>query len=897
MNTFPQGANKYGIVIESVRTFSDMSKAEFKQKSMKKKFPVNTPVIDIKPFKKDIVVDGKTALREFCKDREAHRTLEKIIVANAQGYLPDVFYDITNPKILDLKSSALDHISIKIANLSGLTMLNLSKNFLKTLPKELASLSKLKKLVLDGNKFREIPSCVCKLPQLYELYISDNHVVKFPEELSNLKTLAKIYINNNKLSEFPKEVLELPLMESLGLDNNDIKSIPSKIGELKKLRRFSLVGNNVKHIPDEIGELSTLKFFDMGKNLVNYIPPTIAKCKRLNELRLNDNKLNTIPLEFPTMTKLEKLWLSNNPLTYLPPSLDKLNLKVLYVEEKWSRAFKSVISLTCVAEEIEAAATSTKNKLIQMGRDLAAKEQLKEKAKKLQLDVEPAITLDVAKDLIKQHKNRKPVKEELNTNPTGVIDFNNMPQMQPMAPVPNNLRMHDSNNVHITSAEPMVQMPPPESMVQMPPPEPMVQMPPPEPMVQMPPPSMTSPPMSSPAMPSHAPYTYMNGWGIMQPPYMNQPEEMVYNIYNPVPPMFAPPPQLPQTQMTPPEMNTPNVMHNPMMQNEHPVVFANKTEIPKSSQMVNSFLEDIKNYYDGIIADKKECIFKLNRSLQENKLQIRVLDDENCYLREQAKEASDAAEKANAKAEEFRLESEKLRAEIEKMKRAAREAKEKVSADSKSKTKSRKHTKRANEDQARALFGSEITILQKAIFNEGQAKKALRTKMMKMALESQQNAIKCMNMKRTIYQLQEEVTKAKEDTGKAELNAKQAALIFAVDKQLATEQKEQVQEKNVAICRESKVQLYGEAFYEEHGAYYPVYIMQQTQDQDFKVIFLNFKGNARERTLKPEYVRFAYKDNSKSIPEQQETRLEPFTDIIREPSMGLSSNSSDKSDC
>merc|ERR1719373_604135 len=317
-----------------------------------------------------------------------------------------------------------------------------------------------------------------------------------------------------------------------------------------------------------------------------------------------------------------------------------------------------------------------------------------------------------------------------------------------------------------------------------------------------------------------------------------------------------------------------------MIQNEHPVVFANKTEIPKSSQMVNSFLEDIKNYYDGIIAEKKECIFKLKRSLQENKLQIRVLDDENCYLREQAKEASDAAEKAKAKAEEFRLESEKLRAELEKMKRAAREAKEKISADSKSKTKNRKYTKRANEDQARALFGSEITILQKAIFSEGQAKKALRTKMMKMALESQQNAIKCMNMKRTIYQLQEEVTKAKEDTGKAEL-----------DKQLATEQKEQVKEKNVAICRE------GEAFYEEHDAYYPVYIMQQTRDQEFKVIFLNFKGTARERTLKPEYVRFAHKDYSKSIPEQQETRLEPITDIIREPSMGLSSDSSDKSDC
>lgn len=866
MNTFPQGANKYGIVIESVRTFSDMSKAEFKQKSMKKKFPVNTPVIDIKPFKKDIVVDGKTALREFCKDREAHRALEKIIVANAQGYLPDVFYDITNPKILELKSSILDHISIKIANISGLTNLNLSKNLLTSLPKELASLSKLRKLVLDGNKFGEIPSCVCKLPQLYELYISDNLVVKFPKELANLKTLAKIYINNNKLSEFPKEVLELPLMESLGLDNNDIKSIPSKIGELKKLRRFSLVGNNVKHIPDEIGELSALKFFDIGKNLVNYIPPTIAKCKKLNEIRLNDNKLNTIPLEFPTMTKLEKLWLSNNPLTYLPPSLDKLNLKVLYVEEKWSKAFKSVISLTCVAEEIEAAAKSTKNKLIQMGRDLAAKEQLKEKTKKLQLDVEPTITLDVAKDLIKQHKNRKPVKEELNTNPTGVIDFNNMPQMQPMA-MPNNVRMHDSNNIHITSAEPIVQMPPP---------------------------SMTSPPMSSPAMPPHASYTYVNGWGIMQPSYMNQPEEMVYSIYNPVPPMFAPPPQLPQPQMTPPEMNTPNVMHNPMMQNEHPVVFANKTEIPKSSQMVNhfyskqgdSFLEDIKNYYDGIIADKKECIFKLNRSLQENKLQIRVLEDENCYLREQAKEASDAAEKAKEKVDEFRLESEKLRAEIEKMKRAAREAKEKVSADSKSKTKNRKHTKRANEDQARALFGSEITILQKAIFSERQAKKALRTKMMKMALESQQNAIKCMNMKRAIYQLQEEVTKAKEDTGKAEL-----------DKQLATEQKEQAQEKNVAICRESKVQLLGEAFYEEHGAYYPVYIMQQTKDQDFKVIFLNFKGNARERTLKSEYVRFTYKDNSQSIPEQQETRLEPITDIIREPSMGVSSNSSDQSDC
>merc|ERR1719373_1150516 len=74
-----------------------------------------------------------------------------------------------------------------------------------------------------------------------------------------------------------------------------------------------------------------------------------------------------------------------------------------------------------------------------------------------------------------------------------------------------------------------------------------------------------------------------------------------------------------------------------MIQNEHPVVFANKPEIPKSSQMVNSFLEDIKNYYDGIIADKKECIFKLNRVLHENKLQIRVLEEENSYIREQAK--------------------------------------------------------------------------------------------------------------------------------------------------------------------------------------------------------------------------------------------------------------------
>ena len=160
-------------------------------------------------------------------------------------------YNFMNLEILFLLRSKVEHVDVRILNLSKLKQLIIIGSELKSLPREIGRLSKLETLFLDDNNhLSQLPDSVSMLTNLKTLDCDECKLSKLPN-LERLKNITRLDFSSNLLEEIPESVSKLESLEMAFFNDNKIKFIPKSLGNLRKLKILLVAKNNINDIPQE----------------------------------------------------------------------------------------------------------------------------------------------------------------------------------------------------------------------------------------------------------------------------------------------------------------------------------------------------------------------------------------------------------------------------------------------------------------------------------------------------------------------------------------------------------------------------------------------------------------------------------------------------------------------
>jgi internalin A len=101
-------------------------------------------------------------------------------------------------------------------------------------------------------------------------------------------------LKNLGLKTFPKTLRNARGLEVLNLNGNRVSKIPNWIGELSALKAIGLINNKLKKLPDQIGTLSELHTLALENNLLEELPPSLQR-SQLKSLYLEGNPQLNIP--------------------------------------------------------------------------------------------------------------------------------------------------------------------------------------------------------------------------------------------------------------------------------------------------------------------------------------------------------------------------------------------------------------------------------------------------------------------------------------------------------------------------------------------------------------------------------------------------------------------------
>lgn len=219
----------------------------------------------------------------------------------------DVFYDLTNLKLLDLSFNRLKLINNIFDKLINLEHLHLGHNNLQILEEgSLRNLNRLELLYLQRNKLEKLSK----------------------ESFEGLSSLTHLDLTSNFIKTFQSDVF-LPLVNlvDLTLDENPLESFQGKLFENnKKLNKLSIFMENpgpMDTLPSGfLSNLDDLELVTICCGLSSVPEDLLEGSYNLVLVQFCKNRLTTLPVKlFANQTKLVELDLSENLLKNLPDGL------------------------------------------------------------------------------------------------------------------------------------------------------------------------------------------------------------------------------------------------------------------------------------------------------------------------------------------------------------------------------------------------------------------------------------------------------------------------------------------------------------------------------------------------------------------------------------------------
>ncbi|MBI9018803.1 MAG: leucine-rich repeat domain-containing protein [Phycisphaerae bacterium] len=190
----------------------------------------------------EIVKQGKDAIKQYFGINDI-RSPESILQRKAKiAAKQRIAYDEALSMIKKAKADNASDFKLDDMNLAKL-------------PEEIGELTDLRMLVIKSTELGDLPSEIGHLTSLRHLYIHDNLLTALPREIGQFSSLEFLRVSQNKLTNLPVEMCQLSSLIVLELDQNNVTSFPDQIRQLTNLHRLDLRDNKIKNLPSWITEM------------------------------------------------------------------------------------------------------------------------------------------------------------------------------------------------------------------------------------------------------------------------------------------------------------------------------------------------------------------------------------------------------------------------------------------------------------------------------------------------------------------------------------------------------------------------------------------------------------------------------------------------------------------
>lgn len=256
---------------------------------------------------------------------------------------PDVLYNLSNLRILSLRSVNLQKLPDRLDGLPMLDYLDLSSNNfadtarLKQVIDTLKNCPALKTLLLTQCSISALPSNVDELTTVTNLYLSFNPNLQPSacEVLGEMISLQNLFFYNCNLTDLPQSLVNLETLEGLYLSNNNLYDIPIIIRDIPNLQVLYLTDNNIQALPSWFGteSMDTLSTLFLDYNDLESLPENFSNLANLKFLSISNNQLNgEWPTNFSNLVEIETLYLHNNSIDELPDLTNWSALKYIQLQ-------------------------------------------------------------------------------------------------------------------------------------------------------------------------------------------------------------------------------------------------------------------------------------------------------------------------------------------------------------------------------------------------------------------------------------------------------------------------------------------------------------------------------------------------------------------------------------
>mmetsp|Transcript_49134 Transcript_49134/g.59550 ORF Transcript_49134/g.59550 Transcript_49134/m.59550 type:complete len:316 (+) Transcript_49134:68-1015(+) len=211
--------------------------------------------------------------------------------------VPDLVFDISNLRTLDVSQNKLQNLSARVTALTNLKSLNVDEN--KLAPGSLGPISQLSKLQIlsaGGNELGMIPTTSASSPSPSKSKLASAATIASKRKLHDGCTAATPY--GPALPSLPGS------LKQLKLDYNSFQSVPEAIytSPLTKLEKLNLSQNNLAALPGEIARLVGLVELLLDNNAIVSLPAEMANFKKLKVLSLKNNQISVQSTNFSPQT-------------------------------------------------------------------------------------------------------------------------------------------------------------------------------------------------------------------------------------------------------------------------------------------------------------------------------------------------------------------------------------------------------------------------------------------------------------------------------------------------------------------------------------------------------------------------------------------------------------------
>ena len=214
----------------------------------------------------------------------------------------------------------------------------------------------LRRLDWSGHGMQKLPKIPSHFKNSRVVLLHDNKLPEFPQELANMRLMQTLRIDSNSITSVPSYINTFTLLQHIRAHDNSIQSLSSNIGSCKQLVSLDLQRNQLESLPPSIGACISLTKLWISHNRLGVLPFTLSHLRALRSLRVDKNHLDELgfnlkpltnltqlrighnnikhlPEDIGTTKRLEELAVNHNKLVALPPSICKLKLKLLAIDE------------------------------------------------------------------------------------------------------------------------------------------------------------------------------------------------------------------------------------------------------------------------------------------------------------------------------------------------------------------------------------------------------------------------------------------------------------------------------------------------------------------------------------------------------------------------------------